>query len=60
MGCLSTWTEERRKEHYQALTEMDGRMLFAGEHVSYGIWQEHAILSALDAVARLHKRVTTA
>ena len=57
MGCLSAWTDERRKEHYQALTAIDGRMMFAGEHVSHGIWQEHAILSALDAITRLHQRV---
>jgi monoamine oxidase len=60
MGCLSAWTEERRKDHYEDLIAMDGRMMLAGEHASYGIWQEHAILSALDAVKRLHKRIVAA
>lgn len=59
-GCLSSWTEERRKEHYANLISFDGRMLLAGEHASYGIWQEHAILSALNAVKTLHQRVTAA
>ena len=40
---------------------MDGRMVLAGEHASHlGAWQEGAIVSALDAIKRLHQRVMTA
>ena len=42
----------------RALCEIDGRVMLAGEHASYlSGWQEGAILSALDAVERLHRRV---
>jgi monoamine oxidase len=59
-GCLSQWTEERRAQHYETMISFDGRILLAGEHASYGIWQEHAILSGLNAITTLHKRVTAA
>ena len=37
---------------------MDQRTLMAGDHISYlPAWQEGAILSALDAIERLHKHV---
>ena len=37
------------------------RIVLAGEHASYiPAWQEGAILSALDAIERLHVRVTKA
>jgi monoamine oxidase len=52
------WTDDTRKQHYQNLCAIDGRILLAGEHASYwGGWQEGAILSSLDAIARLHRRV---
>jgi monoamine oxidase len=58
LGCASDWTEEERKQHYQQLCQIDGRIVLAGEHASYlPAWQEGAILSSLDAIARLHKRV---
>ena len=60
MGAFSAWTEENRQKHYDALCAFDGRMVLAGEHVARGIWQEHAILSALDAIKRLHQRVMAA
>ncbi|MFT9017317.1 FAD-dependent oxidoreductase [Acetobacter malorum] len=57
LGCCSMWTEEARKTHYKTLCAVDNRLVLAGEHASYvGCWQEGAILSALDAVTRLHKR----
>lgn len=38
---------------------MDGRTLMAGEHISYlPAWMEGAVLSALDAVERLHTTIT--
>ncbi len=57
LGCAGQWTEETRREHYDNLCQIDGRIVLAGEHVSYiPAWQEGAILSALDAIARLHRR----
>ncbi len=57
LGCCSTWSEQARRTHYQALTAMDGRVVLAGEHASYvGCWQEGAILSSLSAVTQLHRR----
>ncbi len=57
LGCCAMWTEESRAAHYQDLVAMDGRIVLAGEHCSYyGCWQEGALLSALDAITRLHQR----
>jgi monoamine oxidase len=61
LGCAGEWTDETRRLHYDNLCQIDGRIVLAGEHASYiPAWQEGAILSALDAVARLHKRVLAA
>jgi monoamine oxidase len=58
LGCAGQWTDETRRAHYNDLCAIDGRIVLAGEHASYlPAWQEGAILSALDAIARLHKRV---
>ena len=58
LGCAGYWTEELRAQHYNDLCQIDGRILLAGEHASYiPVWQEGAILSALDGIARLHDRV---
>ncbi len=58
LGCAGDWTEEARKEHYDNLCQIDGRIVLAGEHASYiPAWQEGAILSSIDAIERLHKRV---
>jgi monoamine oxidase len=57
LGCCAIWTEQTRKDHYQDLVSLDGRIVLAGEHASYvGCWQEGAILSSLDAITRLHQR----
>jgi monoamine oxidase len=57
LGCCATWSEESRKAHYKPLTEIDGRLVLAGEHASYvGCWQEGAILSSVSAITRLHQR----
>jgi monoamine oxidase len=57
LGCCSMWSEQARKTHYKTLVSTDNRIVLAGEHASYvGCWQEGAILSALDAVNRLHTR----
>jgi monoamine oxidase len=61
MGCFGGWTEHTRAEHYKNLCEIDGRLVLAGEHASeLPAWQEGAVLSALDAIERLHRRVVAA
>jgi monoamine oxidase len=58
LGCAGEWTDDARREHYDNLCQIDGRIVLAGEHASFiPAWQEGAILSALDAITRLHKRV---
>ncbi len=58
LGCAGDWSDEARREHYDDLCQIDGRIVLAGEHASLiPAWQEGAILSALDAVTRLHQRV---
>jgi len=58
LGCAAHWTEDLRAQHYDNLTAIDGRIMLAGEHVSrLPAWQEGAVLSALDAIRRLHQRV---
>jgi monoamine oxidase len=58
LGCAGDWSDEARSAHYNDLCQIDGRIVLAGEHASYiPAWQEGAILSALDAIKRLHKRV---
>ena len=58
LGCYGQWTTENRRLHYQNLCAIDGRIVLAGEHASYvPAWQEGAILSSLDAIGRLHRRV---
>ena len=57
MGCSGNWSDEARAAHYDDLCAIDGRIVLAGEHASYlPAWQEGAILSALDASTRLHRR----
>jgi monoamine oxidase len=58
LGCAGDWSDEARRAHYDNLCQIDGRIVLAGEHASYiPAWQEGAILSALDAIQRLHRRV---
>jgi len=58
LGCFAVWSEDARKQHYNNLCALDGRIMLAGEHASYiPAWQEGAVLSSLDAIARLHRRV---
>lgn len=57
-GCFGNWSDEARKAHYQNLCQIDGRIVLAGEHASLiPAWQEGAVLSALDAITRLHARI---
>ncbi len=58
LGCQGTWTDQRREEHYNNLCALDGRIMLANEHASrLPGWQEGSVLSALDAIGRLHARV---
>ena len=57
MGCFGMWSPEARAKHYDDLCAIDGRIVLAGEHASYlPAWQEGAVMSALDAIERLHRR----
>jgi monoamine oxidase len=59
LGCYGAWSDAARAEHYRALCEIDGRIVLAGEHASLlPAWQEGAVLSSLDAITRLHARIT--
>ena len=61
LGCAGSWTAEARAQHYDNLCAIDGRIVLAGEHASFiPGWQEGAVLSSLDAIKRLHERVTAA
>ena len=58
MGCQGGWTDEARVQHYDNLCALDGRIVLASEHASrLPGWQEGSVLSALDAIGRLHARV---
>jgi monoamine oxidase len=56
-GCFANWPDDVRETHYDNLCQIDGRIALAGEHASrLPAWQEGAVLSALDAIGRLHQR----
>ena len=59
-GCYGQWGDDDslRKKHYENLCAIDGRIVLAGEHCSYiPAWQEGAVLSAQDAISRLHSKI---
>jgi monoamine oxidase len=56
LGCYGHWDEYGTT--FQQACAVDRRLVCAGEHLSQlPGWQEGAILSALDAITRLHARV---
>ncbi len=60
-GCYGQWGDDDslRSKHYKNLCAIDGRIVLAGEHCSYiPAWQEGAVLSAQDAISRLHAKIT--
>jgi len=60
LGCAGQWTEAGRAAHYENLCALDGRIMLAGEHASrLPGWQEGSVMSATDAILRLHKRIMT-
>ena len=57
-GCFGNWSDAARAKHYKNLCQIDGRIVLAGEHASLiPAWQEGAVLSALDAITRLHAKI---
>ena len=61
LGCFALWSDETRAAHDADLCAVDGRIVLAGEHASYlPAWQEGAVLSALDAIGRLHRNALAA
>lgn len=61
LGCSGLWNDELREKHYADMCAVDNRIVLAGEHCSRLMaWQEGSVLSALDAITRLHKRVMSA
>lgn len=57
MGCAARWSESLRAQHFENLRAIDGRIVLAGDHLSnLTAWQEGALVSSLDAVARLHQK----
>ncbi len=55
VGCL--WTDEQRKTDYLQLCKPEGRVFFAGEHLSYiPFWQEGAIESSYEAIKLMRER----
>jgi monoamine oxidase len=61
LGCSALWTEENRARNYETICQVDNRIVLAGEHCSRLMaWQEGSVLSALDAIGRLHKRAMAA
>jgi monoamine oxidase len=57
-GCHGIWTDETREKRYKDLCQIDGRIALAGEHASYiPAWLEGAVLSAQDAIKRLHANI---
>jgi len=61
LGCGPNWDEDLRLKHYKNLCEIDNRLVLAGDQCSeLPHWQEGAILSGLDAIGRVHKRVVSA
>lgn len=61
LGGWAQWTEEGRASAYPVLTEPDGRIYLAGEHLSYITgWQEGGIESAWQQIGKLHRRVHAA
>ena len=57
LGGWADWNDESRKHAYPVLLEGEGRVLLAGEHLSYLTgWQAGAIESAWQQLAKIHER----
>ncbi len=61
LGCSGLWSDALREKNYENMCAVDNRIVLAGEHCSRLMaWQEGSVLSALDAITRLHKRAMAA
>ncbi len=61
LGCSGLWFDDNRAKNYENMCAVDNRIVLAGEHCSRLMaWQEGSVLSALDAITRLHKRAMAA
>ena len=61
MGGWAEWTEEGRQKYYPTLLEGEGRLILAGEHLTYLTgWQEGGIESAWQQMGRLHAKAQAA
>jgi monoamine oxidase len=59
MGGWALYSADERKTLYKALLQPDGRVYFAGEHLTYlNAWMAGALESARSVVAAVHSRVT--
>jgi monoamine oxidase len=59
LGGWAEWDEAGRKQAYPVLLEGEGRVVLAGEHLSYLTgWQAGAIESAWQQIERLHQRAS--
>lgn len=59
LGGWALYSAEERRTLYKALLVPDGRVYFAGEHLTYlNAWMAGALESARSVVAALHSRVT--
>ncbi|MFC7652173.1 FAD-dependent oxidoreductase [Pseudoduganella danionis] len=59
LGGWAEWTEKTRAAAYPTLVEGEGRVLLAGEHLSYLTgWQAGAIESAWQQIAKIHARAS--
>ncbi|WP_432381358.1 flavin monoamine oxidase family protein [Duganella sp. P38] len=57
LGGWAEWTGKTRAAAYPTLLEGEGRVLLAGEHLSYLTgWQAGAIESAWQQIAKIHER----
>ncbi|MDB5933973.1 MAG: monoamine oxidase [Massilia sp.] len=59
LGGWAEWNDDNRKDAYPLLLEGEGRVLLAGEHLSYLTgWQAGAIESAWQQIEKLHARAS--
>jgi monoamine oxidase len=59
LGGWAEWNDAARRSAYPVLLEGEGRVLLAGEHLSYLTgWQAGAIESAWQQVEELHRRAS--
>ena len=59
MGGWAVYNTDERNSNYKALLKPDGRVYFAGEHLTYwNAWMAGAFESARSAVSMVHARET--